>query len=164
MAGYGDDNGFGVWLADNGYVLPAGTPALAVLRERGADYIDATYGARFTGHVADPVAQVRQWPRQDAWVRDVAIPEDSVPPAVIAASYHAAWFEANTPGGLIRGGCTSGNVQREKVDVIEVEYQVVTLATPADAVALMTPVISIVEGLLTPYLRGAFYDPNPLVV
>jgi len=149
VAGYGDDSGFNAWLADNGYELPDGAPSPAVLRNRGSQYIDAVYGSRFLGSVVDPV-QERQWPREGAIVNGKLIPSDVVPIAVINASYQAALQEANQPGSLTVVGTSSSSIKREKVGPLETEYQ--TAANDGTAAGI-TPLISIVDGMLAPYLR-----------
>lgn len=151
MAGYGTDSGFTAWLSDNGYVLPTdpATPSAAVLRNRGSNYIDAVYGSRFVGSVVD-AGQERQWPREGAIVNGKLMPSDVVPAAVINASYQAALQEANEPGSLSVVGSASSAVKREKVGQIEVEYQ----SAQSDGTAAgITPLISIVDGMLAPFLR-----------
>lgn len=149
MAGYGDDAGFSGWLADNGYALPDGAPAVAVLRNRGSQYIDAVYGSRFLGSVVD-AGQERQWPRECAIVNGKLIPSNVIPAAIINASYQAAYQEATDPGSLSAVGSASGTVKREKVDQIEVEYA----TSQSDGTATnITPLISIVDGMLAPFLR-----------
>jgi len=149
MAGYGDDTGFAAWLADNGYVLPGTAPSPAVLRNRGSQYIDAVYGSRFLGSVVDPL-QERQWPRERAIVNGKLLPSDVVPPAVINASYQAAYQEALKPGSLTVIGTSSGAVKRVKVGQIEKEYQTAKDDGTASAI---TPLISIVDGMLAPFLK-----------
>ncbi|MHC2298156.1 DnaT-like ssDNA-binding protein [Rhizobium mongolense] len=149
MAGYGDDAAFQAWLTDNGYTLPVGAPAPAVLRNRGSQYIDAVYGSRFVGSVVDP-EQERQWPRENAIVNGKLFPSDVVPTAVIHASYFAAYQEAVTPGSLSVVGTSSSAVKREKVGQLEVEYQ---NAQSDGTASTITPLISIVDGMLAPYLR-----------
>lgn len=149
MAGYGDDSGFSAWLSENGYALPEGAPSPAVLRNRGSQYIDAVYGSRFLGTVVDPV-QERQWPREGAIVNGKLIPSDVVPPAVINASYQAALQEANEPGSLSVVGTSSSAIKREKVGPLETEYQT---ATNDGTAAGITPLISIVDGMIAPFLR-----------
>ncbi len=151
MAGYGTDSGFAAWLADNGYELPTSPvpPSAAVLRNRGSNYIDATYGARFLGSIAD-ASQERQWPREGAIVNGKLLPSDVVPAAVVNASYQAAYQEATSPGSLSVVGSASSAVKREKVGQLEVEYA----AAESDGTAAgITPLISIVDGMLAPYLR-----------
>lgn len=123
MAAYGDDTGFSAWLAEQGYTLPTGSPVSAVLRARGSAYVDG-YEAFWTGYRTGGVMQELGWPRTGASVNCVqAIPSDAIPPAVINASYRAAWLDAQTPGILV--GATAGpgtRVKRQKVDVIEREF------------------------------------------
>lgn len=149
MAGYGDDAGFTAWLADNGYTLPADAPAPAVLRNRGSQYIDAVYGSRFLGSVVD-ATQERQWPREGAIVNGKLLPSDVVPVAVINASYQAAWQEATNPGSLSAVGSASGAVVREKVGSLEVQY---AHAKEDGTAAFLTPLISLVDGMLAPFLK-----------
>lgn len=151
MAGYGTDEGFTAWLADNGYALPTdpAPPAAAVLRNRGSNYIDAVYGSRFLGSVVD-AGQERQWPREGAIVNGKLMSSEVVPAAIINASYQAAWQEANEPGSLSVVGSASSAVKREKVGQIEVEYQ----SAQSDGTASgITPLISIVDGMLAPFLK-----------
>lgn len=149
MAGYGDDTGFASWLTDNGYVLSGTAPSPAVLRNRGSQYIDAVYGSRFLGSVVDPL-QDRQWPRERAIVNGKLLPSDVVPPAVINASYQAAYQEGLKPGSLTAIGTSSGAVKRVKVGQIEKEYQTAKDDGTASAI---TPLISIVDGMLAPFLK-----------
>lgn len=149
MAGYGGDSEFQAWLDENGYVLPGDAPSKAVLRNRGSQYIDAVYGSRFLGSVVDPV-QERQWPRECAIVNGKLIPSDVVPVAVINASYQAAYQEAVKPGSLSSVGTSSSAVKRVKVGQIEKEYQTAKDDGTASAI---TPLISIVDGMLAPFLK-----------
>lgn len=148
MAGYSDDAAFNAWLTANGYTLPQGAPALGVLRHRGSEYVDAVYGARFAGSVAD-VSQERQWPRERAIVSGKLVPADVVPAAVVNASFHAAYQEALKPGSLSVVGSVATAVKRVKVGQIEKEYQA---AKDDGSASAITPLISIVDGLLAPYL------------
>lgn len=147
MAGYGTDQAFEAWLAANGYTLPAGAPAPAVLRQRGSAYIDGMYGARFTGQPTNGLAQERAFPRTGATAYGQAIPTDMVPTAIEAASYFAALHEAENPGSLNAAAKTNGNVKRKRIDVLETEY----FEGSGDAVADATVRISAVEGLLAPF-------------
>jgi hypothetical protein len=149
MAGYSDDSTFNTWLTDNGYVLPVGAPAPAVLRQRGSQYIDAVYGARFLGSVVD-ASQERQWPREGAIVNGKLLPSDVVPVAVINASFQAAFQEAVSPGSLSATGTSGSAVKREKIGPIETEY---ATASSDGSASSITPLISIVDGMLAPFLR-----------
>ncbi|EHK78068.1 hypothetical protein SM0020_10330 [Sinorhizobium meliloti CCNWSX0020] len=150
MAGYGDDAAFQTWLTENGYTLPSGAPSPAVLRNRGSQYIDAVYGSRFVGSVADPL-QERSWPREGAIVSGKLIPSDVVPTAVIHASFYAAYQEATKPGSLSVVGSGATRVKRKKVGQLEVEYQ--STSSESETGADLTPIISVVDGMLAPFLR-----------
>lgn len=151
MAGYGSDNAFQAWLDSFGYEVPSGSPALAILRQRGSQYVDGVYGSRFPGTPTGGLAQERAWPRQDVEIYGAAISSSEVPSAVDQASYAAALYEAENPGGLAVAVTSAGAVKREKVGPIEVEYQ-----TSGDsAVAAATPMLSMIEGLLAPLILNS---------
>lgn len=150
MAGYGTDEQFQQWLTDSGYTLASDAPAPAVLRQRGSQYIDATYGDRFIGRVVT-FDQERAWPRGGASMRGTTIPDNVVPQAVIYASFEAAYQEAKTPNSLSAIGSASGAVIRKKVGELEVQY---SGAQSDGTAAFLTPLISTVDGMLAPYLRN----------
>lgn len=151
MAGYGDDSAFTAWMAENGYVLPEGAPNLAVLRQRGSVYVDGTYGARFVGVPTGGYEQERAWPRSEAIVEGTVIPDDVIPLPVIHASYEAALQEARDPESLSLIGSAAERVKRERVEgAVEVEYQ---QAGSDEFAGSLVPVMTIVEGLLAPFLR-----------
>lgn len=121
---YGTDQGLTDWLAAQGYELPDTAPSPAVLRARGSAYVDG-YEAHWTGHRAGGVVQELGWPRTGATLKcTVAIPDDVIPPAVVNASYRAAWLDAETPGILTGTAPGPGQrVKRERVEgAVEVEY------------------------------------------
>lgn len=150
MAGYGEDNGFTAWLADNGLALPANPLAVAVLRQRGSSYIDGLYGPKFSGQPTGGLAQERAWPRTGAEAFGQSIPSDLVPNAIIQASYAAAYQEAMKPGSLSVSATSAGALKRKKVDVIEKEY----FEGSGDVVADNTLRLSLVEGLLAPFFSA----------
>lgn len=148
MAGYGDDAGFTAWLADNGYELPDEAPAVAVLRQRGATIVDALYGSRFVGEPTGGFAQERAWPRTGAFAKGTVIPADVVPNDVIIASYHAALSAVESTGDNTAIG-TPQIIKRDKVGDVETEF-----ADTASAFRWGDDVpVSILDGLLAPYLR-----------
>ncbi len=161
MAGYGDDVAFDIWLTDNGYVLPAEAPSAAVLRNRGAAYIDGVYGARFSGIPTGGFEQERSWPRTGAYAYNQPIGDSIIPDAVIKASYEAAYQEAVDPGSLSAIGSSIDVVKREKVGKIEVEYQA---SSDTSGIGGMIPIISDIEGLLAPFLSPVGGFPAILVV
>lgn len=121
---YGDDSGFSAYLGQMGYVLPEGSPALAVLRARGSAYLDATYEPHWSGDRTGGIIQEDGWPRTCAKLNCKAgvIPDDAIPRAIVNATYRAAWLEASAPGTLAASMTAGQRVAREKVDVIEVAY------------------------------------------
>ena len=124
MAAYGDDTGFAAWLAEQGYTLPGTAPSPAVLRARGSAYVDG-YEDFWTGYRTGGVMQELGWPRTGATVNCVQeIPSDAIPPAVVNASYRAAWLDAETPGILKGSSASLGQrVKRERVEgAVDVEY------------------------------------------
>lgn len=149
MAGYGTDQRFEDWLTENGHAtLDTGSLTPAMLRQRGSAYLDGTYEARLPGYRTGGLEQERAWPRTGATASRQAIPTDVVPLAWEHASYAAALYEAQNPGGLSVATSQSAVIKREKVDVLEVEYAVGS----GDAVADATIRLSLVDGLVAPFL------------
>lgn len=149
MAGYGTDDGFATWLVDNGYALPDGAPEPAILRQRGSAYLDGLYGPQFWGAPTSGFAQERAWPRTGAMAYGSAVSPDVIPDAIVQASYFAALHEAASPGSLAPTATRAGQVKREKVDVVEVEY----FAGSGDVIADATPRFGLIEGLLDPFIQ-----------
>lgn len=161
MAGYGDDAGLDAWLSAHGYTWPVSGITKAVGRERGSAYIDGTYGDRFPGSPTGGYAQERAWPRTGATTyAGSEIPSDTVPAAVINASYAAAWVEAQSPGTLAVIATGSAVIKREKVASLETEYAIPDGS--AGGLEAVTPTFAEVEGLLRPFLAAPL--PYPMVV
>lgn len=146
---YGSDSAFTAWLAINGLDLPAGAPDAAILRQRGSQYVDNTYGSRFWGVPTLGIAQERAWPRTGAKAYGQTIPDDAIPVAVEHASYAAAHQEAIKPGSLSISATANGAVKRKKIGPIEKEF----FEGTGDVIADGTLKLSAVEGLLAPYLK-----------
>ncbi len=161
MAGYGTDDGFAAWIDARGLVPPGGVPGLSPLRQLGSDYVDSTYGSKFGGVPTGGISQERAWPRLGAYHLGVAVPNDVVPPAIINASYEAAYQEYLSPGSLKAFGSSVSRVKREKVEgAVEVEYQ--ASAGGKTLAEDLTPVLTTIEGMLAPYLARPM--PGALVV
>jgi hypothetical protein len=157
MAGYGTDEAFTAWAADNGLTVPDGSVTAA--RQRGSAYIDGRYEARFPGTRTGGYSQERSWPRTGAETfYGEAIPSNVIPDPIIWASYTAAFQELTSPGSLAPVIIGSATVKREKVGPLETEYAVAT--TQADIVAMSTPVVTAIEGLLWQFL----YQPMPAIL
>lgn len=105
---YGSDQGLTDYLAQSGRVLPAGmTPAVA--RYWGSQYVNL-WEDRYKGvAIALP----------DSFPRDLY---DPVPVAVEYATYEAAFAHASGVDLFGTGGTAGGQVIREKIDVLEVQY------------------------------------------
>lgn len=150
MAGYGTDDGFTTWLADNGYSLPTGVPDKAVLRQRASVYIDGLYGLRFSGAPSDPT-QEREWPRTSATDRyGNSLASDAVPSRIEQATYQAAYLEAQKPSFL----STTYTPGTSKV-LTEVKGIKWTVIGDASKDAAMVPVSTAVEAILAPLLTPA---------
>ena len=151
MAGYGDDAGFAAWLSGAGYVLPGTAPAPAVLRQRGSDYLDATYGPRLKCSApAGGIDQERAWPRTGHAINGQAVASDAIPSAWVRASYRAAWLEASAPGRLSSVINPTQRVKRQKADVVEREFfdgGAVTAGSGSGAV-IDSEIDGLVSGLL----------------
>ena len=153
MAGYGDDTGFAAWLADAGLTLPVGAPLPAVLRQRGSDYLDATYAARLD--CSAPTGgfdQERAWPRTGHMVLGMAVGDADIPSAWVRASYRAAWREATTPGWATSSRDPSRMTKREKADVVEREF----FEPGETAGASGANIDAMIEGLIGPFLCGEY--------
>lgn len=152
MAGYGDDSAFAAWLAENGYSLPPGAPAPAVLRQRGSAYLDglpALTGSAFSGAPTGGYDQERAFPRTGATAHGMPIPDNVIPSPIIHASYVAAFQEAKLPGSLAPVVTAGRQIKREKVEgAVEREY----FQGAEGAVANAVPILPEVTGLIAPFL------------
>lgn len=159
MAGYGDDSAFTAWLEANGYALPESAPTAAVLRQRGAVYVDGTYGLRFPGTPTGGATQDRAWPRSGATDRwGNALDASTVPTRVIEASFEAAYIEAGSPG-LLSTTYTPGT-NKVLTEVKGIKWTVVGDASGSKAMVMISTAI---EGLLGPLLVASDI-PHALVV
>ena len=88
---------------------------------RAARYMDTL---RWKGERAHKRAQAMDWPRYGATDCDgTLIPSDEVPVEVVRANIILAFYELNNQDGLSPEVTLAQVVEREKVDVIEVEYR-----------------------------------------
>ena len=153
MAGYGDDTGFAAWLADAGLTLPVGSPLPAVLRQRGSDYLDATYAARLMCSVpTGGFDQERAWPRTGHLIYGDALDPAAIPSAWVKASYRAAYREAVTQGWATSSRDPSRMTKREKADVVEREF----FEPGETAGASGANIDAMIEGLIGPFLCGEY--------
>ncbi|MBY2986381.1 DnaT-like ssDNA-binding protein [Rhizobium leguminosarum] len=154
MAGYGTNVAAEAYWTAAGYVVPDGADAdqITAARQRGSLVIDR-YEPRFTGKRTGGYAQERAWGRTGATTYyGEAIPDGVIPDAIVNASYEAAFLELTNPGSLSPVVTGSSTVKREKVGQLEVEYATSSSMSVDDLVALATPVVTVIEGLLWPFL------------
>lgn len=164
MAGYGTNDGFTAYATEAGYVFPDGTTdeQKTAARQRGSLVIDR-YEPKFSGRRTGGYSQERAWPRTGARTYyGEAIPSNEILVAIINASYAAAFLELTNPGSLSPVVTGTATVKREKIGQLEVEYSVSTSTDVDDLVALATPVVTTIEGLLWPFLVPCI--PGALVV
>ncbi|RVK89909.1 hypothetical protein CN150_29500 [Sinorhizobium meliloti] len=164
MAGYGDNAGFTSYAEAAGYVFPDGTTDAqkTAARQRGSPVIDR-YEPKFSGRRTDGYSQERAWPRTGATTYyGEAIPSNEIPAPIINASYEAAFLELTNPGSLSPVVTGTSTVKREKIGQLEVEYSTSSSTDIDDLVALATPVVTTIEGLLWPFLVPVW--PGALVV
>lgn len=148
---YGSDAGLTAYLAQSGRVLPAGmTPEVA--RYWGSQYVNL-WEDRYKGvAIALP----------DSFPRDIYNP---VPVAVEYASYEAAFTYASGTDLFGTGGTSGGQVVREKVDVLEVQYAAPEASTGFggywDNNRFILP---LAYALLLPFMRKSGGIPSAFVV
>lgn len=115
---------------------------------RASEYLDARYESLFSGFPVDRRAQVRSWPRSDAFdIYDDAIPADEIPVEVEHATYEFALIELVTPGRL-----TPVVTQSDRKKAVAVSGAVSVTYADAAGIEAYRPVITAVDGVLAPLL------------
>jgi len=108
------------YLAYNGAAWPGTDIDKEAAIRRATRYLD---GLRWKGVKASGREQALEWPRFGAYDCDgYVIPSDAVPVEVVNACSLLAFYELANPGGLDPNVTLTQIAKREKVDVIEVEY------------------------------------------
>lgn len=128
---------------------------------RASAYIDGKYQQQnscgrwesmFSGAKTGGRAQELQWPRTGATDNEgAAIPPTEVPAEIERATYEAALREIVAPGSLSPDYVASEAIKRQKVDVLEIEYQA---AATAEGGVPTRPVLTVVDELVAPLLRS----------
>lgn len=153
MAGYGSDQEFSAWLAAQGLTLPVGAPTPAVLRQIGADYVDAAYcHLLMCSQKTGGWEQERQWPRTNHRINGQMLPDDLIPQAWINASYRAAYLQATNPGWATNQVTPGRVTKRERVDTIEREFFDQSQAGGGASTAPGFPSDAVINGLVLPFL------------
>lgn len=132
---------------------------------RASAYIDGKYQFQnacgrweslFSGSKTGARAQPLQWPRTGATDNEGnSIPVDEVPIEIEQATYEAALREIVTPGSLSPDYVATGAIKRQKVDVLEIEYQA---AATTPGTVPTRPVITVVDELVAPLLGCKTYS------
>ncbi|MBI6727713.1 hypothetical protein YA0032_06060 [Pseudomonas amygdali] len=125
---------------------------------RASAYIDGKFQAQnscgrweslFSGVKTGGRAQALQWPRTGATdTEGHEIPADEIPVEVVQATYEAALREIALPGSLSPDYVASTAIKRQKVDVLEIEYQAASNTSGVPT----RPVITVVDELIAPLL------------
>jgi hypothetical protein len=116
---------------------------------RGTAFVDATFGARFTGRQTYGRNQGLTWPRYPAYDREGAfIQSDELPKEYLNACFEAALRELVTPGVLSPDINSSDRLTVETIGPLSFEYALPTSSDDMRVVATM------IEELLRPILRG----------
>lgn len=127
-----------------GFTLPVDDSAIEILLVRAADYL-AYLESRFAGVRTDPAAQSLCFPRVGVYLFGTDLASDVIPVALVQGQIALA-IHANALPDLLPK--VSGRIiKREKLDVIETEYQESTASNPV-------PFFPDVEAILTPLFGG----------
>lgn len=103
------------FFTDRGFTIPATEAEKEALLIKAKDYLE-TYSYRGTRNTRE---QALSWPRTGVTIDGFAIGSDEIPTELKNAQMQAAYdLQSNDPLAV-----TGKGVKREKVDVIEVEYE-----------------------------------------
>ena len=112
--GYTTDDALIAFALARGVTISA--PNAAIYLTKALDYLDSQ---NWKGYKTDD-DQVLDWPRQYVYVDNVLLASDAVPSGIVKAQHVIALSVANGYNPL---ATVERAVKREKVDVLEVEYQ-----------------------------------------
>lgn len=117
---------------------------------RASEWLDGNYRGLFPGWKTGERAQVREWPRQDAWdIYAYFIPATVIPDEVNRATYEAALREAIQPGALSVDFVAADVIKKAAVEgAVSVEFG--GSGSVMDAQLSMP----IVDAILAPILTG----------
>lgn len=134
-----------------GYTLPTTETDKEVLLIKGTDYTES-FRARYQGYKTYPDQSI-QFPRNQVYIDGYPVANNTIPQDLKNAQMQAA-IETSLSGGDIQPN-TGKNIKKEKVDVIEVEYQ-------DNNGALYAPTYPKVDTYLEPLLKvggGLLVEP-----
>jgi len=119
--GYTTDDAFIAFALARGVTVTA--PNAAIALTKALDYMETR---QYKGYKTDN-DQVLDWPRQYVYIDNVLLDSATVPSGIVKAQHVIALSIANGYDPL---ATIERAVKREKVDVLEVEYQPNASATP----------------------------------
>lgn len=135
--GYTTDDDFIAFALARGVTVTA--PNAAIALTKALDYMETK---QYKGYKTDD-KQVLDWPRQYVYVDNVLLDSATVPSGIIKAQHVIALSIANGYDPL---ATIERAVKREKVDVLEVEYQ---------PNASSTPILRSINAALSDYVASA---------
>jgi len=120
---------------------------------RASYYISTNY--KYQGYTIGGRAQVLAFPRSGMIDGEGhGIDPTTVPREAETATYHATYYEMQTPGGLTPSGSTSDLVKSESVGPISIEY-----AGAGNGVDGLRPTLFAVKDALGPLLSKTSFSP-----
>lgn len=141
----------------NSYASVSDIEAYATVR--GITYVDSTQVELFAiqsmdyletleykGERVDPDMQELQWPRKNAIVNGVTLPDDKIPKGIKNAQMQLCIYRAQGIE-LFETGTGGQFVTREKIGPIETEYSEAVFMAQGGS-----PIIPLAEAMLKPYL------------
>lgn len=133
-----------------GLTFTGGTPEKEAAARRGAIYLDAKYGSRFTGKQVKPRIQGLAFPRTGSIDRDGnAIASDSVPIEILNAHCECSIREAASPNSLSPDQERGGLIKSLKAGSVAIEY-----ADGATSETVMLSIDNALTGLIGRQLPG----------
>ncbi len=147
---YGTEDGFEAYCEARGYTIPAGEVEPALLRS--SMFIDAKYGARFTGLKTSGRDQQRSWPRNGAYDSEGwGFLSTDIPWHIEHATYEGALRELTTPGALAPDVISGKIIKSVTVEgAVSIDYAIGS----ADARS-QVPIMTVLDGILAPLLGAA---------
>ena len=135
--GYTTDDALIAFALARGVTISA--PNAAIYLTKAMDYMESK---QYKGYKTDD-DQVLDWPRQYVYVDNVLLASDTVPTGIVKAQHVIALSVANGYDPL---ATIERAVKREKVDVLEVEYQ---------PNASSSPILRSINAALCDYVQSA---------
>jgi hypothetical protein len=135
-----------------GVTLPAVDATLEIAAIKAMDYLESIR-AQYQG-LKTYSTQALQWPRTGVWIDNVEFPSTSIPKLLKDAQCQLC-IELNN-GIDIMPTSTGYGIKREKVDLIETEYDVnigTSISYMRAVVALLDPLLKVFKGFSLSALR-----------